>query len=349
MLLIGGCVGPGYYLQAAGGHLKLMRAREDVADVLADPGADPETVRRLRAAQDMLDFAELNLDLPANDSYSSYVRTGKPAVVWNVIVAPEFSLQARKWCFPVAGCVPYRGYFAEPKARAFAQRMSAKGFDVSVQPVTAYSTLGWFSDPLLDTMLRGNDSRLAGTLFHELAHQRFYLKGDTGFSEAYASFVEQVGVKAWIAQHGATGAFERWQQGRQAARRFRQLQASTRRRLSRLYQSDFPDAEKRIAKQQIFDAMVSDYETIVREEWAGRDYFASWMAKNRNNAALSLFRDYQQGLCAFAGLFDESQGDFRTFHARVAEQAELPARDRTLWLSQTCNLNTQSIAPAGDL
>lgn len=331
-----GCAGPGYYVQAASGQLKLMRARQEVTEVLADPDTDPGTADRLRAAREMLRFAESELSLRANDSYSTFVRTGKSAVVWNVIVAPEFSLEARKWCFPVAGCVPYRGYFEESRASAFAQRMAAKGLDVSIQAVTAYSTLGWFSDPLLDTMLQSDNARLAGTLFHELAHQRLYLKGDTAFSEAYASFVEQAGVEAWLSQQDSTAPLQEWRQNRQASQRFRQLQAQTRNQLEALYRSDLSDPEKRAGKQRIFDDMAKAYEAIVQDEWGGRRYFGGWMAQHSNNAALALFRDYQQGLCAFESLFESAGGNFGAFHELVSQQAGLPPTKRALWLSRTC-------------
>ena len=348
-LALAACAGPGYYFQAASGQLKLMRARQDVAQVLADPQTDPALAARLQTAQDILDYAGHKLGMPADGSYSSFVRTGQPAVVWNVIAAPEFSLDARKWCFPVAGCVPYRGYFDERKAREFAGRMRSRGFDVSVQGATAYSTLGWFSDPLLDTMLQGDDARLAGTLFHELAHQRLYVKGDTGFSEAYASFVEAAGVRLWLTENRQDAFLEDWVRAQQAVAQFRQLQAQTRDRLQALYRSGWAVTEMRAAKHGIFDDMSAEYEMLVTREWGDRNYFAGWMREHRNNAALALYREYHQGFCAFEALFEQAGSDFRNFHRLAEEKAGLRAEQRAEWLYDNCETGEAAIAPAGDL
>ena len=188
------CSGPGYYLQAGSGHWKLMRAREDISELVEDPATDPALVRKLETSRKILSFAGETLGLPVQDSYSEFVATGREAVAWNVVAAPEFSLAPKKWCFLVAGCIPYRGYFDEPRALKAAERLARKGLDVAVTPVSAYSTLGWFRDPVLDTMLAGSDTRLAATLIHELAHRRLYLNGETVFSVSFARFVERGGV-----------------------------------------------------------------------------------------------------------------------------------------------------------
>jgi predicted aminopeptidase len=197
------CAGPGYYVQAVSGHWHLMRERTVIDEILGNPKTDPERARKLRHVQGILEFAEQELQLPAGDSYQSFVETRREAVVWNVVAAPEFSLSPRKWCFIVAGCVPYRGYFDHDDAQRFGLRLERKGLDVSVSPAGAYSTLGWFSDPLLDTMLTRSDWQLAAYLFHELAHRKLYVRGDTDFNEAYARHVEQIGAVAGQQQgHG---------------------------------------------------------------------------------------------------------------------------------------------------
>lgn len=348
-LVLASCAGPGYYFQATSGQLKLMHARQDVTQVLADPQTDPALAARLTKARDMLDYAERELGMPANDSYRSFVRTGQSSVVWNVIAAPEFSLETRRWCFPVAGCVPYRGYFDQRKAREFAGRMRTRGFDVSVQGVTAYSTLGWFSDPLLDTMLRGDDARLAATLFHELAHKRLYVKSDTAFSEAYASFVETAATRKWLNENGPPGALDDWERAQQATVQFRQLQAVTRSRLASLYGSSMPETAMREAKRDVFEDMAATYEGLVSRDWEGRSYFAGWMREHRNNAALALYRDYQHGFCAFAALFERAGGDFMAFHELADEKASLDQNQRARWLNSSCDSPEAAIAPAGDL
>ena len=196
--LLTACSGPGYYTQAISGQWKLMHSRQDVQSVLDDPSTSPELAGQLRLADQIKTFASDSLDLPADGSYDSYVEIEGDALVWNVIATEEFSLQAKQWCFAVAGCVPYRGFFKQEKASKSAERYRKKGMDVYVSPAAAYSSLGWFNDPILSTMLSGSDVQLAAYLFHELAHQRLYVKDDGLFNEGYASFVEEAGLKLWL-------------------------------------------------------------------------------------------------------------------------------------------------------
>jgi len=200
--LLTGCAGPGYYAQAVSGHLDLMQARRDVAAVLADQGTGEELRQSLQAAAEIRAFAVTRLGLPDNGSFTEYAHTGREAVTWNVVAAPEFSLEPRHWCFPLAGCVPYRGYFDPLDAERLAARLAGKGNDVAVSPALAYSTLGWFRDPLLDTMFRYSEEQLAGIVFHELAHQKLYVKGDAAFNESYATFIEEIGVMLWLDSSG---------------------------------------------------------------------------------------------------------------------------------------------------
>jgi len=344
-----GCAGPGYYFQAVGGHLKLMHARQKVADLLADPGTDPELVRRLGKARDLLAFADTRLGLPADDSYSTYVRTGRSAVVWNVVATPEFSLEPRRWCFPVAGCVPYRGYFNLGKAQQFAQKLRRKELDVSVRGASAYSTLGWFSDPLLDTMLSTDDLHLAATLFHELAHQRLYVKGDTAFNEAYATFVGQQGVRDYLASIGKPGQLAGWQTRIEAQAAFSNLQSDTRAKLSKLYAGNTTPQDKRAAKRRIFDAMRENYRQLVRDEWHGHDYFGSWFARTVNNADLALFADYHEGICAFDRLYQAAHADYQEFHSLAARQANKPFDGRRQWLESACSTAAPGIASGSDM
>ncbi len=183
---LGGC----YYMQAAAGQWEVIRNREPVADVINDADTPSELVERLRIVDAARDYSIEQLGLPDNKSYRSYTDLERDFVVWNVFAAPEFSLQPKRWCFPVAGCVSYRGYFKKESAIRESERLADKGFDVAVGGVVAYSTLGKFSDPLLNTMMRWDDVRLVAVLFHELAHQVVYVKGDSGFNESFATAVE---------------------------------------------------------------------------------------------------------------------------------------------------------------
>lgn len=344
-LPLGGCAGPGYYAQAIAGHLRLMRGRVDAAEFIADADAHPELSAEVRQAEALLAFAHDRLDLPESDSFRQVVVTGRDAVTWNVVAAPEFSVEPRRWCFPVAGCVPYRGYFDRADAQAFAARRAARGDDVLVSPATAYSTLGWFADPLLDTMLRGSDADLAVVLFHELAHERLYLRGDTAFNEAYASFVAAAGLRRWARDTGRADLAEAWARRQQAARAFSDLLQRTRQTLERLYASPLDEGAMRARKQAVFAALREDYQRLVREAWDGNDYFGGWLTGDLNNAHLALMQQYRGGECAFAELFREAGADFGRFHALAEAHAEWSDKARERWLETPC----EAFASATDL
>ncbi len=337
-LLIISCAGPGYYYQAASGQWQLMHTRQDINELLEDAETDPGLATRLQTAIDILGFAENQLALPAGGSFKSFVETGRDAVVWNVVATPEFSLKAKTWCFPVAGCVPYRGYFKRDKAEKFASKYRLKGFDVMVSPATAYSTLGWFEDPLLDTMLRGSDPLLAATLIHELAHQRLYVSGDTSFNEAYAGFVEISGVKAWLNRTSGVESEQDWLSRRAARQDFHRLLASTRDKLTALYLQELSDQEMRHSKVKVFDELRGEYVRVKGLKWQDRDYYGNWMSSDINNAHLVLFQSYEGGMCAFAGLFNQAGEDIHEFHQLAKMRAEMVHDKRQEWLAESCSI-----------
>ena len=339
------CSGPGYYLQATAGHWELLRSRQDIADVMADPDSDPDLVRKLRTAREILRFADDMLGLPAGDSYADFVATDRTAVAWNVVAAPEFSVTAKQWCFVVAGCVPYRGYFDEARARQEAGRLAAKGMDVAVTPVTAYSTLGWFRDPLLDTMINRPDTFLAAALIHELAHRRLYLKGETEFSESYASFVERAGVETWLEANGRADELEKWRAYAAAAGTFNRLLRNTRDRLAALYAAAMPEPDMRTAKAGILGDLRTRYERIRDAGRNGEDYFSGFFARELNNAHLALAFSYEGGQCAFSRLLHEAGGDFHEFNRLAEARAKLERSALKSWLNQRCG----GIAPNGDM
>lgn len=347
------CAGPTYYAQAIGGHLELMRQREPVAEILDSgaqgPGAgaetDPGLRQKLELAQEIRAFGVVRLGLPDNGSYTQFVRTGRDAVTWNVVATPEFLLTPRRWCFLIAGCLPYRGYFEQASADRFAARLAADGFDVTVSGASAYSTLGWFEDPLLDTMLRHGEERLAAIIFHELAHQRLYVEGDAAFSESYASFVEEEGVALWLCESGRCDRLPAWRKERAAARQFDAILRRARSSLAAVYASDRPADARRDAKVAVFAALRADYRALVNEHWGGRDHFGGWFASELNNARLALLDTYRAGMCAFAALYREAGEDMRRFHELAAAKAALDRNARRAWLEQDCD----GIAPRGEL
>jgi len=335
MLLLSGCSGPGYYVQAISGQWKLLQARQDIESLVVDPATDTELAGQLQAATGILTFAENTLDLPANGSYTSYVELENNSLVWNVVATEEFSLQPKKWCFIVAGCLPYRGFFQQHKAEKSAQKMRKKGLDADVSPALAYSTLGKFNDPILSTMLTGSDIRMAAFLFHELAHQRLYIKGDGQFNESYASFVEETGVKTWLESNGRQTELQQWQRLKAAGDEFNLLINDTREDLLQIYHSDSSDTEKRSMKADILHGLKLTYDQLRADKWDD-DYFSGWFSEPLNNAKLALYNTYEGGQCAFQNLYDHSHESMQEFHHLAEQQAKLSKIEREKWLAQTC-------------
>lgn len=330
------CSSPAYYLQAMSGQKKLMQSRQDIQSLLGDPATPAELAAQLESAEQIKAFAQDVLGLPLEGSYSSYVEVEGEALLWNVVATGEFSLEPKKWCFPVAGCVPYRGFFKQQKARESADRLAGKGMDVIVSPATAYSSLGWFNDPLLSTMFSGSDTRLAAYLFHELAHQRLYIKHDGLFNEGYASFVEETGVRTWLELNDQPDELQKWQQLEAVSKDFSRLVGKTRMRLARLYASDETDTALRQQKADIFSTLERDYQQLRDSQWQGKPYYAAWFNEPLNNARFALYNTYEGSHCAFQALWVESAGDWQEFH-RLAEQKSRLAKDeRREWLKQSC-------------
>lgn len=318
-----------YYAHVAHGQVALLAKREKVADVLADPGREETLRRRLAQAQAARVFASDRLDLPRNRSYTSYVELGRPYVTWNVFATPEFSVEPLTHCFPFAGCVAYRGYFERERAEREAARLAAQGEDTAVEGATAYSTLGWFSDPILSSMLRWSDDELDGTIFHELAHQKLYVQDDTPFNESYASFVQEQGVREWRAARGLPPPDE-GERARDAA--FTRLVLDLRDRLKALYASERPAERMRADKEAEFAAFRERYAQLRDTQWQGSPRYDRWVGAPLNNAKLVPFGLYQRWVPAFARLFREAGGAWPAFHARAKALAALPkaARDDEL-------------------
>ena len=336
LLLTASCSSISYYSQAISGHMSLMHQRQAVSKLLDDPQTEPGLAAELNLAGEIIAFAESEMLLDAHGSYQQLVITGQPAVSWNVVAAEEFSVEARTWCFPVAGCVPYRGYFKQQKAEDCAGRLRADGLDVDLSPVTAYSTLGWFDDPLLDTMFQYSPGQLAGILIHELAHQKLYVAGDTRFNESFAEFVESIGVEQWLRQSARLQELQDWLQRRKAEPQFTNLLAETRESLRQLYASGQEVTLLREQKQASLAETKTRYQQLVRDEWQGRDYFGSWMEGELNNARLAMAESYAGGSCAFAALYQQAGGELADFYVLAEQQAELSQAERDAWLQAPC-------------
>jgi predicted aminopeptidase len=315
-----------YLSQAAAGQGEVLARSRPIPEVVADP-ATPAAVRaRLDLAVEAREFAVRELGLPDARSYRRYADLGRDYAVWNVVAAPEFSVQPRQWCFPVAGCVAYRGYFEETQARAAAQRLAARGDDVTVGGVATYSTLGHLPDPLFNTMLGWRDTRLVGTIFHELAHERLYVAGDSEFSEAFASVVEQEGVRRWLLVRGEAAELERFLAGLAREAEFAALLRAARERLQRLYASDLPAARMAVGKQREFGRLKFEY-TLLRARWGGYAGYDAWFARTLNNAHLAAVATYHD---CVPGLQREllATDSMAAFYARAETLAGLPPVQR---------------------
>jgi predicted aminopeptidase len=327
--LLGSCSTLSYYAQAVQGHVSLMQAARPIDDWLRDDATGAPLRDRLLHAREIRRFASAELALPDNDSYKSYADIGRAAVVWNVFATPELSLQLKTWCYPVVGCASYRGYYERARAEAVASELRADGYDVGVTPVPAYSTLGWFSDPLLNTFIETSDAELARLLFHELAHQVVYVSGDTRFNESFATAVERAGVARWLARSADAKATALYQLREQRRAEFIGLLREHRARLEALYARSVDDAQKRAAKQGAFRQLHADYLRLRDGQWGGWSGFDAFFARELNNAHLAALAVYTDLVPAFEKLLIAEGGDFARFYARVKEIASLPADERT--------------------
>ncbi len=326
-LALDGCSTVAYYSQAVNGQLSILAKRRPISEVLADPATSPALRERLKMLQRARNFASSELQLPDNASYRSYADLGRPYAVWSVFAAPELSLAPHEWCFLITGCVAYRGYFAKASAERFAARLRKQGNDVEVEGITAYSTLGWFSDPVLNTMIDQPGYELAAIVFHELAHEKLYVKGDTTFDESFAMTVEREGLRRWLMHEHKPEVFRRYSERKRRQAQFIALVMRTRERLKALYASKLDDATKRAGKRAAFADLKREYGKL-KQRWGGYSGYDRWFARDLNNASLVPIGSYYDYVPAFEQLLRESGGDLARFYARAAEIGHLPPAER---------------------
>jgi predicted aminopeptidase len=325
--LLGGC-GTLYVMQAARGQYQVLRERVPITRLLADPATPPELRARLEHVQAARDFASRELHLPDNPSYRSYADVGRPFVVWNVVAAPEFSVHPQHWCFPIAGCVAYRGYFSEHRAREFANRLAVRGFDVAVEGVPAYSTLGRFADPVLSSMLPYGDDEVAATIFHELAHQLLYVRDDTEFNEAFATTVENTGLERWLAHQGVPARMREFLEDQALAASLEGLMDAARSKLEQLYASGLPREEMRRHKAVIMHGLGADIERFERKSGVTYPVYEEWIARGLNNADLASLATYYDCVPGFTRLLKDEDNDLPRFYAAARRLGELPRAQR---------------------
>jgi predicted aminopeptidase len=316
-----GCESVHYYSQAIQGQYSILERRQPISEILADPESPEFLRKRLAFILAVRQFAENELQLPVKNNYLTYVDLKRPYVVWNVFAAPEFSLTPKTWCYPVVGCAAYRGYFAENNARQYAAGLSNRGYEVYVAGVTAYSTLGWFDDPVLSTFIRYPEGQSAALIFHELAHQVLYAKGDTAFNESFATAVEQEGLKRWQVATQAPHLYKDYLRSYRRQQQFIQLIMHYRRILESLYQSDASTMDKREQKASIFSELRDEFDRLKTNK-NGLSAYDNWMNDSLNNAKIGSVAAYHDFVPAFLKMLAENDGDLNQFYKACRELAQ---------------------------
>lgn len=324
--LLCGCAQIGYLAQAVHGQSTLLSAARPIDDWLADPHTDLRLKNKLAITQTIRAFAVHELSLPDNASYTTYAALQRPFVLWNVVATPALSLKPKQWCFPVAGCVSYRGYYEQAQARAEALAMGAQGYDVQVAGVPAYSTLGWFKDPVISTFIDYPETELARLIFHELAHQVAYAPGDSAFNEAFATAVEQAGLQRWLEVHGDVKMRQSYAIHMERKRDFLALLMQCRQTLEITYAKAAPDAEKLQRKAEIFQALQQEYLTL-KQSWGGYSGYDRWFAEPLSNARLAALATYHDLVPGFQALLQQDRR-FDRFYAHVKVLASLDRQER---------------------
>ncbi|WP_370551327.1 aminopeptidase [Glaciimonas sp. PAMC28666] len=325
-LMMSACAQVGYYAQAVHGELSLLADARPILVWLDDPNASEKLKSRLRTIKGIRQFAVTDLGLPDNGSYRNYVDLQRKFVLWNVVATPALSLTPKQWCFPIAGCVSYRGYYDQQNAQQYGAQLRREGYDVQVLGVPAYSTLGWFNDPVMSTFINYPDAELARLIFHELTHQLFYLKGDTDFNEAFATTIEEVGAEKWLLANGDDKKRRIYAEYEGRKSEFLALLLKYREQLSDVYASHLSDTVKLEKKAHIFVALQNDYQ-ILKVHWGGYSGYDRWFAEPLSNAHLAIIDTYYALEPGFRALLVQQQ-NFTQFYAAVRKLALLPEEER---------------------
>jgi len=343
-LLIAGCTNTAYYAQAVEGQIQLMLGARPISEVINDTSTKPELRQQLERAVVIREFASRELALPNNGSYRFYKDPGRPYVVWNVFAAPELSLEPQKWCMLFVGCVNYRGYYNKDDAEHFATQLRQAGADTYVGGVPAYSTLGYFNDPILSTFLRFGDQEVARMIFHELAHQLVFVKDDTAFNESFATTVENEGMQRWLKQTATPKIQQDFETQQQRKVQFLMFVAVSQEKLRSIYASAITSDFKKRAKSEIIAEMKRNY-TDLKGSWGGYSGYDQWFKQPINNATLASVAVYTQWVPAFHAILEQENESLPRFYQRVATLAKLPKAERTAEFAQLQLNHTPSNKP----
>jgi predicted aminopeptidase len=333
MFVLTACSDVSYCAKCVAGHLDVMSRTRPIAEALKDPQIPEAERKQLAKVLAIRTFAVDRLGLPDNDSYRLYANIGRPYVVWNVVATPEFSLAPKQWCYPIVGCVAYRGYYDEKEAREAGAELAAQGLDVDVYGVKAYSTLSWFDDPVLNTFLDGADSQLASLIFHELSHQVVYAANDCAFNEAFAKTVEMEGLHRWLEANATPGEWQRYLEREKRGEEFLAMLKQTRGQLAKLYAQPLTDDAKRAVKDEILAKLAQDLRGQ-RSTWPNPAAIDKWLERGLNNARLASIATYQNEVPAFQALLEAQHRNLPAFYAEAGRLAKLPAAERNTQLKK---------------
>jgi predicted aminopeptidase len=342
-LALAGCVNLPYYLQSVRGQLDIWSRQQDIESVIAKPETAEPLREKLKSVLAVREFASAELALPRNGSYRSYANLERPYVVWNVFATPEFSVRPRKWCFMFAGCVNYRGYFAKTDADEFAGETAQQGYDVFVGGVPAYSLLGYFPDPVLNTFIHYPTPHLARLIFHELAHQVVYVRDDSVFNESFAVTVEQEGIRRWLERYGNDHDRRSYDELTRRRTGFVRLIETYRGRLDALYRTDLAPDAMRARKAELFEELRADYLRL-KQDWGGFAGYDHWFSRPPNNALLASVGIYTKRVPAFQALLAREGGDLQRFYEAARELARLGKAQRTAALDNLVAPTTSASA-----
>ena len=324
--LLGGCAQVGYYMQAAQGEFNILSEAKPIDEWIADPATGDSLKNKLGKLKEIRSFAAHELGLPDNGSFKTYADLKRPFVLWNVVATPALSMKPKQWCFPIAGCVDYRGYYSKEEAQEFATELRRENYDVQVAGVPAYSTLGWFNDPVLSTFIHYPEGELARLIFHELAHQVVYAQGDSQFNESFATAVEEVGVERWLATHSDEKTRQSYVAYEGRKRDFVALLMRYRKKLEANYNRIASDDEKRTQKAVIFQELQNDYQ-VLKTSWGGYAGYDRWFAEPLSNAHLASVATYHDYVPGFRALLVKEKS-FDKFYGAVRALANLDKSER---------------------
>ena len=330
---VSACSSFGYYMDLMSGHSELLEQQKPISEILANKETESKLRQLLETSQKIRDFASKELHLPENDSYRTYADIKRPYAVWNVVAAKEFSIEAKKWCFLFVGCLSYRGYFSKEDASTYANELKKEGYDTYVAGAKAYSTLGWFDDPLLNTMMYKSEAHRTGIIFHELAHQVVYIDDDSAFNEAFATTVEQEGIRRWMAKKGKNKQYDQYLINKKRDTQLNALLRETREKLKQLYKTKISEKEKRQEKKLIFSLMQKKYQ-LLKKSWGDYTVYDKWMSQELNNAHLLLIATYHNLVPAFKAMLKKENNNLKKFYIAVEQLGQLDKEKRNKQLKQ---------------